>query len=152
MDIAPCPYCPDGGNATMACTDLENKNEYQVWCRECWAHGPHMATERFATLAWNVVSKAARGMELAAGETYVVTKDIAEYKVGQRVVFRWRTEDGKFNVFNPEGEGDMESAFSIRVLETVYFVSPIDPLPEDPFIHEDEHGNRSRTDLDGGFY
>lgn len=126
LEIAPCPYCPDGGTVQMACTDLENEKEFQVWCCECWAHGPSMATEMWATLAWNAVSKAARGEELKTDARYILIQAHPDgNKKGQFVVFRWRTEDGKYNVFNPEGEADMQSAFKIDVHETEQFIAEV---------------------------
>lgn len=124
-DLPPCPYCPTGGDVLLACTDLENEKEYQVWCRECWAHGSSRETADAAVKAWNEVSVAVRGVELTRGEKYILLKDHDGQKKGQWIIFRWCTEDGKYNVFNPEGEADMQSAFSIKVSETAYFVGKV---------------------------
>lgn len=122
MDLTKCPYCPTGGNVSLACTDLENESEYQVWCRACWAHGPTRVTVEAAVMDWNEVSVAAHGMELTPGKTYVLDRGYGGLQAGRRIVFRWRSEDGRFNVFNPEGEADIQSAFSIRTIETVRYI------------------------------
>ncbi|KKN81542.1 hypothetical protein LCGC14_0318010 [marine sediment metagenome] len=53
MKIELCPHCPGGGDISVACTNLEGKNEYQVWCRDCWAHGPSRKTKEGAIESWN---------------------------------------------------------------------------------------------------
>ncbi len=45
MNIEQCPYCPGGGDTSMSCTRMEDMDEFQVWCRDCWAHGPSRKTE-----------------------------------------------------------------------------------------------------------
>ena len=53
MNIEQCPYCPGGGDTSMSCTRMEDMDEFQVWCRDCWAHGPSRKTEEGATESWN---------------------------------------------------------------------------------------------------
>lgn len=122
-DLAPCPYCPRAGDVRMACTDVGRNKGFQAWCQICWAHGPSRPTEAEAREAWDEVSLAMRGEELTPGQTYVLTQDCDGNKAGQYIVFRWRTEDGKFNIFNPEGEADMQSAFSIKGSKTEDYVA-----------------------------
>lgn len=122
-----CPWCSaSGGNLSLACTDLQNEVEYQVWCRTCWAHGPSRGTAEVAVEEWNAMSIAVRGKELVPGKMYVLDKGCEGLRAGRRIIFRWRTEDGKFNVFSPEGEPDMQSAFSIRASETEMFLRGTD--------------------------
>lgn len=64
--IEQCPWCELGpldqidadvdGNVSLACTDLKCRDEYQVWCRKCWAHGPSRKTEDEAIESWNEVA------------------------------------------------------------------------------------------------
>ena len=105
-----------------------SENEYQVWCKECWAHGPSMSTEGLAAATWSAISRAARGIDLKTDVTYVVVLDHPDghCKRGDLVVFRWRTEDGKDNVFNPKGQSDMDSAFKINVFVTNNFVVEVE--------------------------
>lgn len=51
--IEPCLWCPEGGDVSVACTDMENRDEFQVWCRQCWAHGPSRKTRFEAVSSWN---------------------------------------------------------------------------------------------------
>ncbi len=150
--LARCPYCPAGGDVSMACTDLSNEDEYQAWCRTCWAHGPSKSTEAHAAEAWNEVSMAVRGMELTPGKVYILSQAYNGLPSGQKVVFRWRSEDGKFNVFNPEGEADMQSAFSFLATDTARYVRrpPVCSFPVDTEASrcEDCNAKMRRVDAD----
>lgn len=106
----------------MACTDLGNEDEYQAWCRACWAHGPLRSTEARAAEDWNEVSVAARGEELERGKTYVLDRGYGGLRAGRRIIFRWRSEDGKWNVFSHDGKADMDSAFRIKATETIRYI------------------------------
>lgn len=124
MKIERCPYCPKG-IPKLACTDLGVEEDFQVWCHLCWAHGPSRLTKEDAVKDWNEVSLFIRGEELEKNATYILLKERDGQKVGQRIIYRWQSEDGKYNIFNPEGEADMQSAFSIHAAETKYYVGKI---------------------------
>lgn len=54
---ADCPYCPSGeGNVHVACIDLDQDDQFQVWCETCWAHGPSRDTIVEAVEAWDRVA------------------------------------------------------------------------------------------------
>lgn len=53
-----CPYCKIHvpGSVQMACTNLEDSCEFQIWCNGCWAHGPSCSTLQGAIDGWNSVA------------------------------------------------------------------------------------------------
>ncbi|KKN96760.1 hypothetical protein LCGC14_0164040 [marine sediment metagenome] len=55
-----CPYCKISvpGSVQMACTNLEDDCEFQIWCSGCWAHGPTCSTLQSALDGWNRVADA----------------------------------------------------------------------------------------------
>ena len=58
--LSPCPWCPTDQEIILvpqvACTNLKDKDEFQVWCKGCWAHGPSRPTVKAAVQDWNRVA------------------------------------------------------------------------------------------------
>ena len=52
-EIAPCPYCPDGGK--VDCNDNEKESNY-IFCGECGIDGPIKPNYIEAISAWNLVA------------------------------------------------------------------------------------------------